>query len=116
MSATRWRQLAPICSGGESSVLGKTQGKVARGNKARSAESDLAGSGVFTAGIVKPKWAADAQHVAAASVNRCRVIVSWNFKHIVHFDKIPLSNGVNLINGYDTLSINTPAEVISYEE
>lgn len=68
------------------------------------------------AGIVTPKWAADAQHVATASVHRCRVIVSWNFKHIVHFDKIPLYNGVNLINGYDTLSINTPAEVITYEE
>ena len=31
-------------------------------------------------------------------------------------DKIPLHNGVNLINGYDTLSINTPAEVITYED
>lgn len=68
------------------------------------------------AGIVTPKWAADAEHVATATVHRCRIIVSWNFRHIVHFDKIPLYNGVNLINGYDTLSINTPSEVISYEE
>ena len=68
------------------------------------------------AGIVTSKWAADAEHVATATVQRCRIIVSWNFRHIVHFDKIPLYNGVNLINGYDTLSINTPSEVISYEE
>jgi hypothetical protein len=54
--------------------------------------------------------------VALATANRCRLIVSWNFKHIVHFDKIPLYNGVNLINGYDTLSINTPSEVIAYED
>jgi hypothetical protein len=67
------------------------------------------------AGIVTPKWAADALHVALATVRRCRCIVSWNFRHIVHFDKIPLYNGVNLINGFDTLSINTPAEVIAYE-
>ena len=60
--------------------------------------------------------AADALHVALATANRCRLIVSWNFKHIVHFDKIPLYNGVNLINGYDTLSINTPSEVIAYED
>ena len=40
----------------------------------------------------------------------------WNFKHIVHFDKIPLYNGVNLIIGYETLSINTPAEIIAYED
>jgi hypothetical protein len=68
------------------------------------------------AAIVTAKWSADAEHVATATVHRCRIIVSWNFKHIVHFDKIPLYNGVNLINGYDTLSINTPAEVIHYEE
>jgi hypothetical protein len=68
------------------------------------------------AGIVGPKWATDALHVALATVQHCRVIVSWNFKHIVHFDKIPLYNGLNLINGYDTLGINTPAEVITYED
>jgi hypothetical protein len=68
------------------------------------------------AGIVGPKWATDALHVALATVQHCRVIVSWNFRHIVHFDKIPLYNGLNLINGYDTLSINTPAEVITYED
>ena len=68
------------------------------------------------AGIVGEKWAADALHVALATANRCRLIVSWNFKHIVHFDKIPLYNGVNLINGFDTLSINTPSEVIAYED
>ncbi len=68
------------------------------------------------AAVVTPKWEADALHVAVATVQRCRIIISWNFQHIVHFDKIPLYNGVNLINGYDTLSINTPSEVISYEE
>ncbi len=67
------------------------------------------------AGIVTPKWAADALHVALASTQRCRCIVSWNFRHIVHFDKIPLYIGVNLINGFESISINTPAEVIAYE-
>ncbi len=67
-------------------------------------------------GVVTPKWATDALHVALASAQHCRCIVSWNFKHIVHFDKIPLYNGVNLINGFDTISINTPAEVIAYED
>ena len=68
------------------------------------------------AGVVTPKREADALHVAVATVQRCRVIVSWSFQHIVHFDKIPLYNGVNLINGNGTLAINTPSEVISYEE
>ena len=66
-------------------------------------------------GIVGSKWATDALHVALATVQHCRVIVSWNFKHIVHFDKIPLYNGLNLINGYDTISINSPSEVVEYD-
>jgi hypothetical protein len=68
----------------------------------------------MTAGVVTPKWEADAQHVALATVHQCRCIVSWNFKHIVHFDKIPLYNGVNLVQGYGTIGINTPAEIIAY--
>lgn len=71
--------------------------------------------GYLQAGVVTPKWATDALHVALASAGHCRCIVSWNFKHIVHFDKIPLYHGVNLINGFDSISLNTPAEVIAYE-
>ena len=71
--------------------------------------------GYLQAGVVPPKWATDALHVAIASAGHCRCIVSWNCKHIVHFDKIPLYHGVNLINGFDSISINTPAEVIAYE-
>nr|VFK12909.1 MAG: hypothetical protein BECKLPF1236A_GA0070988_100798 [Candidatus Kentron sp. LPFa]VFK29163.1 MAG: hypothetical protein BECKLPF1236C_GA0070990_100817 [Candidatus Kentron sp. LPFa] len=40
-------------------------------------------------GVVTPKSAEDALHVALATVSCCALIVSWNFKHIVHFDKIP---------------------------
>jgi predicted nucleic acid-binding protein len=38
----------------------------------------------LNAGIVTAKSAADALHVALATVAKCRLIVSWNFKHIVH--------------------------------
>ena len=33
---------------------------------------------------------------------------------IVHFDKIPLYNAVNVVEGYGPLGIHTPLEVISY--
>ncbi len=36
-----------------------------------------------------------------------------NFKHTVHFRKIPLHNAVN---GYVPISIHSPAEVIAYEQ
>ena len=57
-------------------------------------------------GVVTPKWATDALHVALASVERCRCIVSWNFRHIVHFDKIPLYHGIDLINGLGSTPSN----------
>jgi len=68
-----------------------------------------------TAAIVGPKWEADALHVAVATVFECRLIVSWNFRHIVNFQKIPLYNGVNLAKGYGAIAIHTPQEVIGHE-
>ena len=68
------------------------------------------------AGIVAPQWADDALHVAFAAVSRCSMLVSWNFKHIVHYDKIALYNAVNLVQGYGEIGIHTPQEVIEYED
>jgi hypothetical protein len=64
------------------------------------------------AGIVTPKWADDALHVATAAVTDCALIVSWNFKHIVHFQKIPAYNAVNISQGYRALAIHSPLEVV----
>ncbi len=66
--------------------------------------------------IVTPKWAADALHVAIATVAECALVVSWNFKHIVHFEKIPLYNAVNTLQGYRNIAIYSPQEVIAYGE
>lgn len=60
------------------------------------------------AGIVTEKSIEDAAHVAAATVSGCRAIVSWNFKHIVHFDKIRQYNIVNELNGYNRIDIFLP--------
>jgi hypothetical protein len=46
----------------------------------------------------------------------CSLIVSWNFKHIVHFEKIPLYNAINTVNGFQNIAIFSPQEVIKYEE
>jgi len=68
------------------------------------------------AGIVSLKWAVDTLHVALATTTGCSLIVSWNFAHIVHFDKIPLYNAVNALRGYAPLGIQSPLEVIGYED
>jgi hypothetical protein len=73
-------------------------------------------SAYVEAGIVAPKWAEDALHVAIATVSSCTMIVSWNFKHIVHYDKIPLYNAINVLKGHVPISIFSPLEVIAYED
>ena len=65
------------------------------------------------ADILTPKWQEDALHVALASVNECEVIVSWNFRHIVHFQKIPKYNAVNALHGYPSVAIHAPPEVLA---
>jgi hypothetical protein len=67
-----------------------------------------------SAGIVGEKWADDAGHVAAATIGGADLIVSWNFKHIVHFDKIRQYNAISALNGYREIDIRSPAEVINY--
>ena len=54
----------------------------------------------------------DALHVALATVAKADMLVSWNFKHIVHFDKIRGFNAVNLREGYLPIEIHSPMEVV----
>jgi hypothetical protein len=67
-------------------------------------------------GILTERWYDDALHVSLATVAECSVIVSWNFKHIVNFRKIPLFNAVNALKGSRQIAIHSPQEVIYYEE
>jgi len=69
----------------------------------------------LSAGVVTAKSTDDALHVATATVSGCSLIVSWNFKHIVHFDKIPKYNAVNTLEGYGPIGIFSPLEVIRYD-
>lgn len=69
----------------------------------------------ITEGVVSAKSSEDALHVALATVSGCDLIVSWNFKHIVNFQKIPLFNAVNILQGYHSIMIYSPLEVIDYE-
>lgn len=73
-------------------------------------------NGYLKARILTPKWHSDAFHVALASVSNCNAIISWNFRHIVNFNKIPLYNAVNRIHGYHEIGIFSPLEVMFYDE
>lgn len=62
---------------------------------------------------VIPQWCeADALHIATATYHNSDLLLSWNFKHIVNVTRIMGYNSVNLREGYKTLEIRSPKEVI----
>jgi len=63
-------------------------------------------------GVVGRAAQRDAEHIAAATIADADMIVSWNFKHIVHYEKISGYQGVNLLEGYNAIRIFSPLEVI----
>ena len=58
----------------------------------------------------------DAIHVAAVTVARADLVLSWNFRHIVNYDRIHKYNGVNALNGYPPIEIHSPLEMDDEEE
>lgn len=80
------------------------------------AEIDALRDAYIDAGILGKSSLDDAEHIASATVERVDLLVSWNFKHIVHFDKIRAYNAVNALNGYGNIDIRSPQEVIAYDE
>ncbi|HUT45027.1 MAG TPA: type II toxin-antitoxin system VapC family toxin [Sedimentisphaerales bacterium] len=68
------------------------------------------------AGIISVRFATDALHVALSTVSGASMIVSWNFRHIVNYQKIPKYNAVNKLHGYSDIAIYSPLEVIEHED
>src|SRR4030066_565984 len=64
--------------------------------------------------ILPPNFLNDARHIAIATVAGADLVVSWNFKHIVHFEKIQKFNAVNVELGYKPILIYSPREVTLY--
>ena len=62
--------------------------------------------------VVGPASVDDAEHVASASVAGVDLFLSWNFKHIVRFDKITGFQAVNMLCGYRPIAIHSPREVV----
>lgn len=78
-----------------------------------TSEAELLRQEYMAAGILSPPYEDDALHVAIATVSKADLIVSWNFKHLVHVDKIRRFNAVNLVEGYPAIDIRSPKEVVS---
>ncbi len=70
----------------------------------------------IAAGILGRASEDDARHVAAATVAGADLIVSWNFRHIVNYDRIRKYNAVNVLNGYAPIEIHSPMEMTYGDE
>jgi len=66
--------------------------------------------------ILAERFRNDMLHIALSTIADVDILISWNFRHIVRYDKIRQFNAINLEQGYHTLDIYSPREVTSYEK
>lgn len=67
-------------------------------------------------GVLREKSFDDCQHIAAAILAGCDVIISWNFKHIVN---VKTAKGVKIITtmeGYKDLLIYPPSALLEGDD
>ncbi len=77
-----------------------------------TAEAETLAQAYLAAKVVSPNYVDDARHVAVATVEQVTLIVSWNFKHLANYQRESGFNGVNLLQGYRSVRIITPLELI----
>jgi len=63
-------------------------------------------------GVLKKKSFEDCQHIAAAILSNCDIIVSWNFKHIVNVKTIRGIKVVTTMEGYKDILIYPPTALL----
>ena len=74
-------------------------------------EANALAQAYLDAGILSSSHIADAIHVATATVAGADLILSWNFRHIVNYDRIRKYNGVNALKRYPPVEIHSPLEM-----
>jgi predicted nucleic acid-binding protein len=77
-----------------------------------TAEAEDLAEEYLKAAVVTQKYADDALHVAICTIHRIPYLVSWNFRHLVNVRREAGFNAVNLLQGYRSLRIVNPKELI----
>ena len=77
-----------------------------------TAEMEQLASAYMSKAVVPPKYSDDARHVAACTVAKIDYLVSWNFKHLVNIQREQGFNAVNLLQGYQSVRIVNPLQLI----
>jgi predicted nucleic acid-binding protein len=81
-----------------------------------TAEMEELATAYVRQGVVSPNYADDARHVAICTVARVDYLVSWNFQHLVNVQREAGFNAVNLLQGYPSIRIVSPLELIHGSE
>lgn len=71
---------------------------------------------IIEMGILTKKSFDDCQHIAAAVVEECNCIISWNFKHIVNIKTIHGVRAITNLTGYKNIDILSPTVLLESEE
>jgi predicted nucleic acid-binding protein len=77
-----------------------------------STEIEELANAYLAAAVVPLRFADDALHVAMATVHGVRLVVSWNFKHLVNVRREDGFNAVNILHGWPPVRIVSPKEII----
>ena len=67
---------------------------------------------IIRRGILMPKSIDDCTHIAAAIINNCDIVVSWNFKHLVNIKTINGVRAITVSNHYKQIDIYTPSVLL----
>ena len=67
-------------------------------------------------GLIPKNEINDAQHIAVATVNRCNLLVSWNFKHMVKAKVIMGVHHINHREGFGLIDIVSPEHFLGKRE
>ena len=81
-----------------------------------SEESEALAAACMEHRVLPPKYIDDARHVAVCTVAQIEYLVSWNFRHLVNVEREKGFNAVNLLQGYRTIRIVNPLELIYENE
>lgn len=70
----------------------------------------------LNARFIPERYIDDLNHLAIASIHDMDVLVSWNLRHIVKLRTKTFVNSINMTEGYKSIEILTPQEVVDYDE
>ncbi len=71
---------------------------------------------IIQEGILNKKSFDDCLHIAAAILNDCHIIISWNFKHMVNIDTIHGVRKITFAKRYNNIDIYAPYVLLNEKE